>query len=112
VPARIGRGVILARLGKRRPAHKDASEALLRDGGATTLYQAACIYALTSVKEPADRPEAYRFLAAALWKGYGLNLLDKDKDLEPIRREPEFRRLSEGARAFHARVAGKSQKSN
>jgi serine/threonine protein kinase/Tfp pilus assembly protein PilF len=112
VPARVGRGVLLARLGKRRLAHKDASEGLLRDGGATTLYQAACIYALTSLKEPADRSEAYRFLAAALWKGYGLKLLETDRDLEPIRREPEFRRLAEGARAFHARVAGKTQKLN
>jgi Flp pilus assembly protein TadD len=70
VPARIGRGVILARLGRRDEAHQDAEEVLLRDNKAPTLYQAACIYALTSRKEPADRREAYRLLASALWKGY------------------------------------------
>jgi serine/threonine protein kinase/tetratricopeptide (TPR) repeat protein len=112
VPARIGRGVILARLGKRALAHEDVRETVLRDNSASTLYQAGCIYALTSRKVAADRAEAYRFLASALWKGYGLDLLDKDKDLAPIRNEPEFRRLAERARAFHASVARTTTKPN
>jgi tetratricopeptide (TPR) repeat protein len=107
VPARIGRGVLLARLGKRELAHQDANEVLPRDGKGATLYQAACIWALTSRREPADRGEACRLLGLALRKGYGLDQLDKDRDLEPIRQEPEFRRLAEGARAISDGTTGK-----
>jgi serine/threonine protein kinase/Flp pilus assembly protein TadD len=110
VPAQIGRGVLLARLGRREAAHKDAEEVLLRDNKPPTLYQAACIYALTSRTEATDRREAYHLLASALWKGYGLDLAEKDKDLEPVRNEPEFRKLVEGARAFYASAAGKTPK--
>jgi tetratricopeptide (TPR) repeat protein len=109
IPAQIGRGVLLARLGKRGEAHKDAEQVLLRDNKAATLYQAACIFALTSRKEAADRREAYRLLASALWKGYGLDLTETDKDLEPIRNETDFRRLVDGARAFYASAAGTPQ---
>jgi eukaryotic-like serine/threonine-protein kinase len=106
--ARIDRGVLLARLGRREAAHKDAEEVLLRDNKPLTLYQAACVYALTSRTEATDRREAYRLLALALWKGYGLDRAEKDKDLEPVRNEPEFRKLVEGARAFHATTTGKT----
>jgi serine/threonine protein kinase/tetratricopeptide (TPR) repeat protein len=109
VNARVGRGVLLARLGRRAEAHKDAEEVLLRDNKAPTLYQAACIFALTSRTEAADRREAYRLLASALWKGYGLDLTETDKDLEPIRKETEFRRLVDGARAFYASASGNTQ---
>ncbi|HEV3443111.1 MAG TPA: tetratricopeptide repeat protein, partial [Gemmataceae bacterium] len=46
VPARAGRGVLLARLGKRGPALQDADECLRRDVQPGTLYQVAGIYAL------------------------------------------------------------------
>src|SRR5207302_698991 len=71
VPARSGRGVLLARLGEREAALRDAREALRRDTKAATLYQAAGIYALTSQQQPDDRREAFRLLAAALRQGFG-----------------------------------------
>jgi eukaryotic-like serine/threonine-protein kinase len=100
VPARAGRGVLLARLGQRERALQDAGEALRRDTGALNLYQAACVYALTSRQEPGDRLEAFRLLARALKTGFGADLLETDPDLASLRHLPEFRGLVELARAF------------
>jgi serine/threonine protein kinase/tetratricopeptide (TPR) repeat protein len=94
VPARAGRGVLLARLGKRQAAHQDAEESLRRDVQPATVYQVAGIYALTSKQEPEDAKQAFLLLNCALDKGYGRNLLGIDPDLEPIRKDPEFQRLA------------------
>jgi serine/threonine protein kinase/tetratricopeptide (TPR) repeat protein len=102
VPARAGRGVILARLGKREAAHKDAVDCLARDNKPITLYQLAGIYALTSQKNPDDRAQAFRLLSVALQKGVGFDLLETDRDLDPIRPSPEFQRLVDAARAIRA----------
>jgi serine/threonine protein kinase/Flp pilus assembly protein TadD len=100
VPAYGGRGVLRARLGERAGALADAREALRRDSGGETLFQAACVYALTSRKEAEDRHEALRLLAQALRQGFGLDLLETDTDLEPLRKDPQFRELVRAARAL------------
>jgi tetratricopeptide (TPR) repeat protein len=110
VPARAGRGVVLARLGKRKLAHADADECLRRDMQPATLYQVAGIYALTSRQNSDDRQEAFRLLAWALRKGYGLDLLTGDTDLDPIRNQAEFRRLVAAARARQVRTARPPEK--
>ena len=97
MPARAGRGVLHARLGRREAAHADARETLRRDSKPFTIYQVAGIYALTSRQEPADRREAFRLLESALNRGFGLDLIDKDRDLDAIRDQPEFRQLVEAA---------------
>jgi serine/threonine protein kinase/lipoprotein NlpI len=102
VPARAGRGVLLARLGRRDAAHADAREALQRDMQPFNVYQVAGIYALTSRGHPDDRQEALRLLASALRQGFGLELLDGDRDLDSVRELPEFRRVVEAARALRA----------
>src|SRR5262249_17279911 len=93
--ARCGRGVLLARLGHGDEARRDAEEALLHDSSPARLFQAACVYAQTSRSVADDRPRAFQLLATALRKGFGLDLLDKDHDLDPLRDQPEFRRLAE-----------------
>src|SRR5262249_33120116 len=75
VPARGGRGVLLARLGRRGPALEDAAAMLRQDDHAATLYQVACVYALTSRQQPEDRRQANRYLGEALKLGYGADLL-------------------------------------
>jgi tetratricopeptide (TPR) repeat protein len=97
---RAGRGVLLARLGRRDEALRDAREAERLDPRPEVLYQAAGVYALTGQKNPADRREAYRLLAAALRQGYGFDLIEIDPDLRPIQGEPEYRRLLEAARTL------------
>ena len=100
--ARSGRGVVLARLGQRDLAIRDAEESLLRDTSPVRQYQVACLYAHTSKQQPEDRLQAFQRLRSALTKGYGFNLLEKDTDLDSIRTFPEFRRLVDAARALRA----------
>jgi eukaryotic-like serine/threonine-protein kinase len=89
-PARVGRGVLLARLGRRDAAHRDAEEARRRDASAATNYRAACIYALTAQAEPADRPVALRLLATAMRQDPGLSAVARgDPDLAPLRDRAE-----------------------
>jgi serine/threonine protein kinase/tetratricopeptide (TPR) repeat protein len=98
---RAGRGVLLARLGRRDEALREAKEAERLDPRPEVLYQTAGVYALTSQQNAADRREAFRLLTAALRQGHGLDLLEIDPDLRPIRGQPEYRRLLEAARALH-----------
>src|SRR5206468_384503 len=100
VPARIGRGVILARMGKRPEAHADVRESLARDCNPSTLYQAANIYALTSRQEPADRDRVIPLLAGALWGGFGLDVVDQDTDFDPVREQAGLKGLVEFVREF------------
>ncbi|HEV3080125.1 MAG TPA: protein kinase [Gemmataceae bacterium] len=102
VPARAGRGVLLARAGRTEAAEEDARESLLRDTRAPNLYQVAGIYALNSRKRPGDRVQALHLLSEALRAGFGLDLVDKDTDLDPIRDNPEFHRVVNAARQFRA----------
>ncbi|HEX4610708.1 MAG TPA: protein kinase, partial [Urbifossiella sp.] len=96
-PARAGRGVLLARQGKREAAVRDAKDALLLDTRPPNVYQVACIYALTSKDQPDDRREALALMWSALRTGFGLDIVDADTDLDALRPDPEFRRLVEKA---------------
>jgi tetratricopeptide (TPR) repeat protein len=101
--ARAGRGVSLARLGQRDKALADGEEALLVDTRPPNLYQVACIYALTSRQNPQDRLRAFELLSYGLKGGFGLDLVDNDSDLDPIRQTPEFRRIVTAARNSNSR---------
>lgn len=100
VHARASRGVYLARLGRRDEAHRDAVESIKRDKSPANFYQVAGIYAQTSKNFPEDRRTALRHLAFALRKDYGLQHVDSDPDIEPIRKDAEFIRLIENAKGL------------
>jgi tetratricopeptide (TPR) repeat protein len=92
--ALAGRGVLLARLGHRDAAIRDARAVLAIDDGALAVYQAACVFALTSKHEPADRAEALRLVGEAARKdGSWLAVARQDPDLDPLRDQPGFRDL-------------------
>jgi serine/threonine protein kinase/Flp pilus assembly protein TadD len=101
VPARAGRGVVLARGGKRAEALADAEEALKRDTRAPNLYQVACIHALLAKDHPENRDRAYELLWRSLRSGFGLDWVDTDPDLDPLRADPKFKDLVAGARRFY-----------
>jgi len=103
VPFRAGRGVLLARGGKRNEAIRDADEAIRLNIKGPNLYQVACIYALTSQLEPADRVKALELLRSGLRTGFGLDQVDTDSDLDPIRKDPAFGRIVAEARALQSR---------
>jgi serine/threonine protein kinase/tetratricopeptide (TPR) repeat protein len=98
VMARLGRGVLLARLGQRERAVADARIALRSSKSPATFYQASNIFALTSKQNPEDRLEAYPLMSLALRGGFGLDIIDQDSDMDPIRNTPEFRALVQAAR--------------
>jgi tetratricopeptide (TPR) repeat protein len=101
VPARAGRGVVLARLGRRDAALKDALGCLARSGEAMTRYQVACVYALTSRQQPEDRARALQLLTEAVRAGFGIPWLATDHDLDPLRGAPEFQRLTAAAATLY-----------
>jgi serine/threonine protein kinase/tetratricopeptide (TPR) repeat protein len=109
VPARAGRGILLARRGDVAAAEADARDALLRDTRPPNLYQVAGIYALNSRRDAAARLRAFELLYSALRSGFGLDLVEEDSDLDPIRKDPEFRRLVEAARALRSGPGAKMQ---
>jgi len=92
--ARVGRGVLLARLGHREAAHRDAEEASRRDPSGGTSYRVGCIFALTSRSDPADRPRALRVLATALGQSPSwVETARTDPDLDALRDHAGFRGL-------------------
>jgi serine/threonine protein kinase/Tfp pilus assembly protein PilF len=92
-PSRTGRGLLLARLGKRDAALVDAREVLKRRSDAATSFRVAGIYAQTSRQNADDAKESLRLLTAALRQGYGFELVERDPDLEPLHNLPHFKRL-------------------
>jgi len=84
VEARIGRAVLLARLGKRDLAHADVAVALRLDQSAATLYRAGCAYSLTSKISPQDAQAAFGYVTAALLIGCSEDVAN-DVDLNPLR---------------------------
>jgi serine/threonine protein kinase/Tfp pilus assembly protein PilF len=105
VPALLGRGVLLARTGKREEAIADARRALELSNQPLTFYQTSNIYALTSKQQPEDRFQAFPLLSLALRGGFGLDVVDQDSDMDPIRQEPEFRRLVQAARQLSRKAS-------
>jgi tetratricopeptide (TPR) repeat protein len=105
--ARADRGVMHARLGNREAALADAEETLRRGSAASTSYQVACVYAHLSKGEPGYRADAIRLLTAALRAGYGFEHIETDKDLDPIRDTPEFRRVIESVRGLKPQAAAR-----
>ncbi|MCI0700905.1 MAG: protein kinase [Planctomycetia bacterium] len=103
VPARAGRGVLLARAGKRDEALRDAKEALLRDTRAPNLYQVGCIYALTAKTHPDDKLEALKLLWAGLKTGFALDIVDTDTDLAALRNDADFNEIVKDAKALNIR---------
>ncbi len=97
------RGVVLARLGKIDPARRDAEFCLEHSESPFVCFQMAGLYAQVSrhSKSAEDRRWALHLLAMSLRKGFDrLDLVAGDPDLEPIRGEPEYRRLAELARSL------------
>ncbi len=95
-----GRGVLRARLNDRAGALADAREALKLTEAAATKYQVAGIFAMTSRTNPEDRREAFSLLDAALREGFGFEYLKDDKELDPIRNDPEFQKVVDAAKAY------------
>ena len=103
--ARVNRGVLLARLGRRAEAVADARAAVKGVATAPVAYRAACIYALL-VDNDNDNDNALQSLAVS-WLGESLRARPalvataiRDHDLISLRDDPTFRRLIAAAHAL------------
>ncbi len=93
--ARGGRCVLLARVERIEESLKDieilkqSSERLLP----ATTYQIGCAHALLSKNSKENSSLAIAFVARALKRGYGAELLESDSDLDALRNEADFQAL-------------------
>jgi hypothetical protein len=89
---RAGRAVLLARLGRRAEARRDAA-ACAASEDPLILYQAGCAY-LLAANGPADRTAGLELLRAALYRGaaWGKTMMT-DPDLKSVHGDPVFRAL-------------------
>ena len=87
-----GRVVLLARAGKVDEVRRDLQRLTTLPMPPTTesLYQMACASALCSDADSQLKNQALRYLAEAVERGYGGQLLLTDPDLELLRTHPEF----------------------
>jgi eukaryotic-like serine/threonine-protein kinase len=95
VKGRAGRGVMHARAEHWAQAKADAEEALKRDTSPANVYQVAGIYARLTQHDGRHKGEALRLLTSALRSGFGFEYIEIDRELDPIRETPEFKRLLE-----------------
>ena len=62
------------------------------------VYQVAGVYARVSARKPEYADEALALLRIALRAGVGHDLLAADRELDPLRDTPAFRKIAEDAR--------------
>lgn len=97
--ARASRGVIYARLGRVNEAKKDAQYCLSVERSAFCFYQIGSLYAQLAVHDPTAKEVSIQLLAKSLDRGLTQKeYFATDKDLDPLRNDPDFQRL--------ARIAG------
>ena len=87
------RAILFARMGKADEAIAQARRLLKMAPKPEHVYRAACALALASEKDAAVKNECLGCLANAVNRGYGYDLLETDKDLNPIRQAPEFKQF-------------------
>jgi serine/threonine protein kinase/cytochrome c-type biogenesis protein CcmH/NrfG len=107
LPARAGRAVYLARLRQRDAAHADAAEVLQRNPPPLLRYQVAGVFALTSISHAQDADQAVKLLAAAMHDHGGLEYVDTDPDLAPLRRDARFQAVVQAAKKLNTPLGGR-----
>lgn len=100
--ARVNRGVLLARLGRKAEAVADAEAAANGTPSADVVYRVACIYALlVNDDDKSLQPLAVKWLRSALRAQPSLvGTALSDRDLAPLHQDPDFRRLVAAAYAL------------
>jgi serine/threonine protein kinase/Flp pilus assembly protein TadD len=102
--ARAGRGVSLARLGKLEDALKDADYCLVHDRTPYGRYQIGSLFAAAVKFDPKHKEQAVTLLADSLRRGLDrVELFTMDRDLDPLRGDPEFDRLLRVAKELQRR---------
>ncbi len=97
-PSRGGLAILYARLHRRELAIQEIEKALAISGDAELYYQAACVYALTSAKVPADRAKALDYFRKCFREGYShFANVHADPDLKAVLERDEFKTVLDAA---------------
>ncbi|MBX9581672.1 MAG: hypothetical protein K2X87_15325, partial [Gemmataceae bacterium] len=89
--ARAAKALVLARLGRRDDAHREAEQARPRPDDFQTLYQLARVYATTAANRPADAAPAAAYLRRAVKAGFrDVDRLTADRAFGSVRSDPEL----------------------
>jgi tetratricopeptide (TPR) repeat protein len=100
--ARAGRAVLLARMGQRDKAHAEIQKALILPGDSMVIYQAACVYSLSSTKQADDLEHALEFLRRALRSGFrDFAAMDADHDIDALRKHRDYKSAVGAARELY-----------
>jgi serine/threonine protein kinase/tetratricopeptide (TPR) repeat protein len=93
-PARAAKALMLARLGRRDDAHREAEQVRPRRDDFHTLYQLARVYATTAAGHPADAARAVDFLRRAVKAGFrdAVRVTD-DRAFGAVRSDPGLAEL-------------------
>ena len=98
-----GRGVLLARVGRLDEAIEDAKTVVTLQGGAMSMLQAACIYAIASENRPKLRTNAVTLLGHSFRLQPDLaKLATGDMDLKQIHDDVAFKDLCAAAKRLSA----------
>jgi serine/threonine protein kinase/predicted Zn-dependent protease len=93
VDARVAKAIYSARLGKADLAVEEIKKALGKTPSPDTLYRAGCVYALLSEKKPEYEKQSLHYLSEALKRGWGFDCLERDSDLNLLRKHEEFSKI-------------------
>jgi serine/threonine protein kinase/Flp pilus assembly protein TadD len=97
---RTGRAVLLARIGRTEEAIAEARRCVATAPHESAYYQAGCVFAIVSAKDPAYRDEGLKLISTALLRGFGHDFLLTDNDLDALRGDERFRKLFEGVKVM------------
>ena len=102
--ARAGRSVLLARQSLIDECLRDLKLLSQQEPKLlpSTLYLMGCAHALISRKNEQSGEEATRFIALALRRGYGADVIATDPDLDTLRGQPSFHTLIKIADLYRA----------
>ncbi len=104
---RASRGVLLARMGDREAAVRDAEQSLVSSDLPLIIYQAGCIYAQCSRVAPQDAERAIELIARALQHDARLvTIAVRDPDLSPLGEDAGFRKTLAAATQLVQAVDG------
>lgn len=98
-PGLATHSVLLARAGRRAEAHQAIQKALAINSDPKIVYQAACVYALTSAEQDQDRTTALNYFRQALREGYrNFGVIEADKDMKAALKGADFQAVLTAAK--------------
>lgn len=96
--SRASLAVLYARTGKRDEAHREIQTALALSGDPEIVYQASSVYAVTSVKTPADRAKSLEYFRQCFREGFRkFSDVADDQDMKAMLEADDFKAVFEAA---------------